>query len=228
MRSLVANAAPVPYALKQEIAERLGDGFLFEVYGSTELGVDTVLPPEEQLTRPGSCGRAVPGVELRVVGPDGAGLPPEEPGELQVRARGTFSGYHGREAVPDGWKSVGDVAHLDADGYLYIRDRPGDLVITGGMNVYPAEVEAVLHEHPDVLDAAVYGVPSAEWGETVHAVVVPRDGRELDVDALDAHVTQRLSSYKRPRTWQVRAELPRTESGKLLKRLLRAEHGFSG
>jgi acyl-CoA synthetase (AMP-forming)/AMP-acid ligase II len=228
MRSLVANAAPVPYALKQEIAERLGDSFLFEIYGSTELGVDTVLPPEEQLTRPGSCGRAVPGVELRVVGPDGAELPPGEPGELQVRARGTFSGYHGREAVPDGWKSVGDVAHLDADGYLYIRDRPGDLVITGGMNVYPAEVEAVLHEHPDVLDAAVYGVPSAEWGETVHAVVVPRDGRELDVDALAAHVSQRLSSYKRPRTWQVRAELPRTESGKLLKRLLRAEHGVSG
>ncbi len=227
MRSLVANAAPVPYALKQEIVERLGDSFLFEVYGSTELGVDAVLPPEEQLTRPGSCGRPVPGVELRVVGPDGAELPPEEPGELQVRARGTFSGYHGREAVPEGWKSVGDVAHLDADGYLYIRDRPGDLVITGGMNVYPAEVEAVLHEHPDVLDAAVYGVPSAEWGETVHAVVVPRDGRELDVDALDAHVAERLASYKRPRSWQVRAELPRTESGKLLKRLLRAEHGVS-
>ena len=162
-----------------------------------------------------------------MVGPDGAELPPEEPGELQVRARGTFSGYHGREAVPEGWKSVGDVAHLDADGYLYIRDRPGDLVITGGMNVYPAEVEAVLHEHPDVLDAAVYGVPSAEWGETVHAVVVPRDGRELDVDALDAHVAERLASYKRPRSWQVRAELPRTESGKLLKRLLRAEHGVS-
>jgi acyl-CoA synthetase (AMP-forming)/AMP-acid ligase II len=174
MRSLVANAAPVPYALKQEIVERLGDGFLFEVYGSTELGVDTVLPPDEQLARPGSCGRPVPGVELRVVGPDGAELPAGEPGELQVRARGTFSGYHGREAVPDGWKSVGDVAHLDADGYVYIRDRPGDLVITGGMNVYPAEVEAVLHEHPDVLDVAVYGVPSPEWGETVHAVVVPR------------------------------------------------------
>jgi acyl-CoA synthetase (AMP-forming)/AMP-acid ligase II len=228
MRSLVANAAPVPYALKQEIVEKLGDGFLFEVYGSTELGVDTVLPPEEQLARPGSCGRAVQGVELRVVGPDGAELPPGEPGELQVRARGTFRGYHGREALPDGWKSVGDVAHLDADGYLYIRDRPGDLVITGGMNVYPAEVEAVLHEHPDVLDAAVYGVPSPEWGETVHAVVVPRDGRELDVAALDAHVTQRLASYKRPRSWQVRSELPRTEAGKLLKRLLRAEHGVSG
>jgi acyl-CoA synthetase (AMP-forming)/AMP-acid ligase II len=225
MRSLVANAAPVPYALKQEIFAKLGDHFLFEVYGSTELGVDAVLPPEDQLARPGSCGKALPGVELRVVDEDGAELPAGEPGVLQVRSRTTFSGYHGRERLVDGWKSVGDLAHLDADGYLYIRDRPGDLVITGGMNVYPAEVEAVLHEHPDVLDVAVYGLPSTEWGETVHAVVVPRDGRALEVEALEEHVKKRLADYKRPRSWQVRAALPRTESGKLLKRLLRAEHG---
>ena len=181
MRSLVVNAAPVPYALKQEVIARFGDGFLFEVYGSTELGVDAVLPPEDQLARPGSCGKALPGVELRVVDDEGAELPAGEPGVLQVRSPTTFSGYHGREQLADGWKSVGDIAHLDADGYVYIRDRPGDLVITGGMNVYPAEVEAVLHEHPDVLDAAVYGLPSPEWGETVHAVVVPRDGHALAI-----------------------------------------------
>jgi acyl-CoA synthetase (AMP-forming)/AMP-acid ligase II len=224
MRSLVANAAPVPFALKQEIAQKLGEGFLFEVYGSTELGVDAVLPPEEQLLRPGSCGRAVPGVELRVVGPDGTPQPPGEPGELQVRSGSTFVGYHGQEPVADGWKSVGDMAHLDPDGYLYIRDRGGDLIITAGMNVYPAEVEAVLHAHPDVLDAAVFGLPSDEWGETVHAVVVPRAGRELDLAALDAHVAERLAGFKRPRSWQVRDELPRTEAGKLLKRVLRAEY----
>jgi acyl-CoA synthetase (AMP-forming)/AMP-acid ligase II len=224
MRSLVANAAPVPYALKQEIARKLGEGFLFEVYGSTELGVDAVLPPEEQLARPGSCGRAVPGVELRVVGPDGTPLPPGEPGELQVRSGSTFDGYHGREPVAEGWKSVGDMAHLDADGYLYIRDRGGDLIISAGMNIYPAEVEAVLHEHPDVLDAAVFGVPSEEWGETVHAVVVPREGHRIDFAALDAHVAERLAGFKRPRSWQLRDELPRTEAGKLLKRVLRAEH----
>jgi acyl-CoA synthetase (AMP-forming)/AMP-acid ligase II len=228
MRSLVVNAAPVPYALKQEAIARFGDGFLFEIYGSTELGVDAVLPPEEQLARPGSCGKALPGVELRVVDAEGAECPPGEPGVLQVRSRNTFSGYHGRERLDDGWKSVGDIAHLDGDGYVYIRDRPGDLVITGGMNVYPAEVEAVLHEHPDVLDVAVYGLPSTEWGETVHAAVVPRDGRALDVEALEAHVKQRLADYKRPRSWQVRAALPRTESGKLLKRVLRAEHRTSG
>ncbi|WP_214405551.1 class I adenylate-forming enzyme family protein [Pseudonocardia lacus] len=226
MRSLVANAAPVPYALKQEIVQKLGDGFLFEVYGSTELGVDAVLPPEEQLSRPGSCGRPIPGVEVRVVGPDGTPQPPGEPGELQVRSGSTFEGYHGRERLADGWKSVGDMAHLDEDGYLYIRDRGGDLVISAGVNIYPAEVEAVLHAHPDVLDVAVFGVPSEEWGESVHAVVVPRAGREIDIAALEAHVGEYLAGFKRPRSWQVRDELPRTEAGKLLKRVLRAEHGL--
>ncbi|MDN5857086.1 MAG: AMP-binding protein [Pseudonocardia sp.] len=227
MRSLVANAAPVPYALKQEIVAKLGDGFLFEVYGSTELGVDTVLPPEEQLTRPGSCGRALRGVELRVVDEDGHDLPPGQPGRLLVRSPGTFSGYHGRSeqvADPQGWKSVGDIAHLDPDGYLYIRDRRADLVITGGMNVYPAEVEGALHAHPDVLDAAVFGVPSPEWGQSVHAAVVARPGRVLDVAALQAHVAGQLAGYKRPRSWEVRDALPRTESGKVLKRVLREEY----
>jgi acyl-CoA synthetase (AMP-forming)/AMP-acid ligase II len=226
MRSLVANAAPVPFALKQEIAQKLGEGFLFEVYGSTELGVDAVLPPEEQLLRPGSCGRPIPGVEVRVVGPDGTPQPPGEPGELQVRSGSTFDGYHGREPVGEGWKSVGDMAHLDAEGYLYIRDRGGDLVISAGVNIYPAEIEAVLHAHPDVLDAAVFGLPSDEWGETVHAVVAPRPGRKIDIDDLEAHVTEHLAGFKRPRSWQVRDELPRTEAGKLLKRVLRAEHGL--
>ncbi|WP_219412373.1 class I adenylate-forming enzyme family protein [Pseudonocardia nigra] len=226
MRSLVANAAPVPYALKQEMAETLGEGFLFEVYGSTELGVDAVLEPEDQLRKPGSCGRPVPGVELRIVGPDGEQAAAGEPGQLYVRSASTFSGYHGRgpEGDAEGWKSVGDVAYLDEEGYLYICDRSGDLVITGGMNVYPAEVEAVLHGHPDVLDAAVFGVPSAEWGQTVHAAIVPRAGRRLEIAALEAYLAERLAGYKRPRSWEVREELPRTESGKLLKRVLRAEY----
>jgi acyl-CoA synthetase (AMP-forming)/AMP-acid ligase II len=227
MRSLVANAAPVPYALKQEIAERLGDGFLFEVYGSTELGVDAVLEPEDQLRKPGSCGRPVPGVELRIVGPDGEQAAAGEPGQLYVRSASTFSGYHGSggaEGDAEGWKSVGDVAYLDDEGYLHICDRGGDLVITGGINVYPAEVEAALHGHPDVLDAAVFGVPSAEWGQTVHAAIVARAGRRLEIAALEAYLAERLAGYKRPRSWEVREELPRTESGKLLKRVLRAEY----
>jgi acyl-CoA synthetase (AMP-forming)/AMP-acid ligase II len=227
MRSLVANAAPVPYALKQEVIAKLGDGFLFEVYGSTELGVDTILPPEDQLRKPGSCGRTYGTVQVRIVGPDGEELPAGEPGELFIRSTLALDGYH-RTAEPisdrDGWKSVGDIAYVDDEGYVYICDRRNDMIISGGMNIYPAEIEAVLHAHPDVMDAAVFGVPSDEWGESVHAVVQPKEGHGIDLDALQAHAGKHLAGYKRPRSWEVRDELPRTESGKLLKRVLRDEH----
>lgn len=228
LRSLVVNAAPVPYALKQEVVARLGEGFLYEIYGSTELGIATVLRPEDQLRKPGSCGRVLAGVGLRVIGEDGADVAAGVPGELFIRSANAMAGYHGSTErlaeVPGGWKSVGDVGWLDADGYLHICDRRADMVITGGMNVYPAEVEAALHAHADVADAAVFGVADDEWGERVHAVVAPRPGRQVDIPALDAFLSERLAGFKRPRSWSIRDELPRTESGKLLKRVLRAEH----
>jgi len=184
MRSLVANAAPVPYALKQEVIAKLGDGFLFEVYGSTELGVDTVLAPEDQLRKPGSCGKPYGGVELKIVGDDGKALPAGEPGELFIRTTLAMDGYHRTdeqlaELQQGEWKSVGDVAYLDDEGYLYICDRKKDMIISGGVNIYPAEIEAVLHAHPDVMDVAVFGVPSDEWGESVHAVVQPKTGHTV-------------------------------------------------
>jgi len=230
LRTVIANAAPVPYALKQEVVAKLGDEFLYEVYGSTELGIATVLHPEDQLRKPGSCGRPYGGIELRVVGDDGSEMPAGEPGELFVRTALAIDGYHHlteqmAELPGDGgWKSVGDIAWLDDEGYLHICDRKTDMVITGGMNVYPAEVEGVLHAHPDVADAAVIGVPDDEWGERVHAVVQPKAGRTVDPAELSAFVAGCLAGFKRPRSWEVRAELPRTESGKLLKRVLRAEH----
>ena len=228
MRTLVVNAAPVPYALKQEVIGRLGEGFLYEVYGSTELGIATVLRPEDQLRKPGSCGRAYGGVQLRVVGEDGTDVAAGVPGEVFIRSANAMAGYHASTEqlaeLPGDWKSVGDVGWLDGEGYLHICDRRTDMVITGGMNVYPAEVEAALHAHADVADAAVFGVADDEWGERVHAVVVPRPGRNVDLVALDTFVSGRLAGFKRPRSWSVCDELPRTESGKLLKRVLRAEH----
>jgi acyl-CoA synthetase (AMP-forming)/AMP-acid ligase II len=228
MRSLVANAAPVPYSLKREIVEKLGDWFLFEVYGSTELGVDTVLPPEDQLRKPGSCGRPYGGIRIRIVGEDGRELPPGEVGEVFVATPLAMDGYHRSPeqlAELDGeWKSVGDMGYLDEEGYLYICDRKKDMIISGGVNIYPAEIEAVLHAHPDVMDVAVFGIPNEEWGESVHAVVVPRPGADLDLAALEAYAAEHLAGYKRPRSWELRDELPRTESGKLLKRVLRDEH----
>jgi len=228
LRTLVVNAAPVPYALKQEVVARLGEGFLYEIYGSTELGIATVLGPDDQLRKPGSCGRPYAGVELRVVAEDGGDAPAGVPGDLFIRSANAMVGYHRSTEqlaeLPGGWKSVGDVGWLDGEGYLHICDRRTDMVITGGMNVYPAEVEAALHAHADVADAAVFGVVDDDWGERVHAVVAPRPGRHIDPTALDAFLSARLAGFKRPRSWSIREELPRTESGKLLKRVLRAEH----
>lgn len=228
LRALVVNAAPVPYAVKQEVVARLGPGFLYEIYGSTELGIATVLRPEDQLRKPGSCGRPYGDVGVRVVGDDGADVPAGVPGELYIRSANAMEGYHRSTErlaeLPGGWKSVGDVAWLDDEGYLHVCDRRTDMVITGGMNVYPAEVEAALHAHADVADAAVFGVADDEWGERVHAVVAPRPGRAVDPAALDAFLAGRLAGFKRPRSWSVRDQLPRTESGKVLKRVLRAEH----
>jgi acyl-CoA synthetase (AMP-forming)/AMP-acid ligase II len=233
MRCLIANAAPVPYSLKCEVIEKLGDGFLFEVYGSTELGVDTVLRPEDQLRKPGSCGKPYGGIELKVVRDDGSHAPAGEAGELFIRTGLAMDGYHktaeqltelGDDARQRDWKSVGDVAYIDDEGYVHICDRKKDMIISGGVNIYPAEIEAVLYAHPQVLDAAAFGIPDDEWGEAVHAIVQPKAGESIDVDALAAFASERLAGYKRPRSWEVRDELPRTESGKLLKRVLRDEH----
>ncbi|HEX3621749.1 MAG TPA: AMP-binding protein [Acidimicrobiales bacterium] len=230
LRSVIVDTAPVPYALKQEVLAKLGEGFLYEVYGSTELGIATVLAPRDQLRKPGSCGQPYGDIGLRVVGDDGVELAAGQAGELFVRTPQAIDRYHG--PVPqlrelpggEGWKSVGDVASIDEEGYLSICDRKTDMVISGGMNVYPAEVEAVLHGHPDVADVAVIGVPDDEWGERVHAVVVAKPGCRLRPPELDAFVAGQLANFKRPRSWDLRAELPRTESGKLLKRVLRDEH----
>jgi len=227
MRCLIANAAPVPYALKQEVVAKLGDGFLYEVYGSTELGIVTVLRPEDQLRKPGSCGKVYGGIGVRIVADDGSDAPVGEPGELFISTGLAMDGYHRTEeqltALDPVWKSVGDVAYADDEGYLHICDRKKDMIISGGVNIYPAEIEAVIHAHPDVLDAAVFGIPDDEWGESVYAIVQPKAGVTLDVDALRAFVDERVAGYKRPRAYEVRDELPRTDAGKLLKRVLRDE-----
>jgi acyl-CoA synthetase (AMP-forming)/AMP-acid ligase II len=229
MVTLIANAAPVPYSLKQEIVEKLGDGFLYEVYGSTELGVDTVLKPADQLRKPGSCGKPYGGIAIRIVKDDGTDAAPNEPGELFVSTTLAMDGYHRTEQQltelgGEEWKSVGDVAYVDDEGFVYICDRKKDMIISGGVNIYPAEIEAVLYAHPQVLDAAVFGIPDDEWGERVHAIVQPKPGETIDFDALRAFVEPRLAAYKRPRGYEAREALPRTDSGKLLKRVLRDEY----
>ncbi|HEX5615578.1 MAG TPA: AMP-binding protein [Acidimicrobiia bacterium] len=228
MRCLIANAAPVPYALKEEVIAKLGDGFLYEVYGSTELGVTTILEPADQLRKPGSCGLPYGGVRIRIIRDDGSEADPGEPGELFIDTTLAMDGYHRSDEqlsqLTDGtWKSVGDIAYVDDEGYVHICDRKKDMIISAGVNIYPAEIEAVLHSHPLVLDCAVFGIPDDEWGEAVHAIVQPKPGAALDLDEVRAFVEPQLGRYKRPRTYEMREELPRTDAGKLLKRVLRDE-----
>ena len=228
MRCLIANAAPVPYALKQEVVAKLGDGFLYEVYGSTELGIVTVLKPADQLRKPGSCGKVYGGIEVKLVREDGTEADVGEPGELFIRTGLAMDGYHRTdeqlaELSDGGWKSVGDVAYRDDEGFLFINDRKKDMIISGGVNIYPAEIEAVLHEHPQVLDVAVFGIPDDEWGESVYAVVQAKAEETIDLTELRVFVEARVAGYKRPRRYELRDELPRTDAGKLLKRVLRDE-----
>ncbi|MEU8303530.1 AMP-binding protein [Actinomadura sp. NPDC048955] len=230
LRRVIANAAPWPFELKRRYVDRIGDGSLFEVYGSTELGVDTVLRPEDQMRKPGSCGRAAPGVEIALFGEDGGPVEePHVPGDLYVRGTGTFNAYYKAEgkfqdASRGDWLTVGDIAYRDEEGFYYICDRRTDMIISGGMNIYPAEIEAVLTAHPAVADAAVFGVPSDEWGESVHAaIVLAPDGAATD-DDLRAFCREHLAAYKTPRGFDRLSEIPRNPSGKTLKRQLRAPY----
>jgi fatty-acyl-CoA synthase/long-chain acyl-CoA synthetase len=227
MRIMLANAAPWSFALKQAYLADFPAESLWEVYGSTELGVDTLLAPADQLRKPGSCGLPAPGVEIKLFDDDGNEVTePMVPGELYVRSTSVFDTYHKAQDKYDedtrgDFHTVGDVAYRDDEGYLYICDRKKDMIISGGMNIYPAEIEAALEQHADVFDVAVFGIPSEEWGESVHAAVVAAQGATLDEAAVIAHAREHLAGYKVPRSVTFIDELPRTGSGKILKRVLR-------
>ncbi len=230
MRRLIANAAPWSYALKLMYLDYFPAESLFEVYGSTELGVNCVLRPEDQLRKPGSCGKPAPMVEIKLFDDDGnevLGSGPEHTGELFVKSPSVFADYYKQhdKFLADskhGYQTVGDIAYRDDEGYIYICDRKKDMIISGGMNIYPAEIEAALEHHEDVLEVAVFGTPSDEWGENVHAVVVVREGGSMtDHDVMD-FARQHLAHYKVPRSVTFIDELPKTGSGKVLKRELRA------
>jgi acyl-CoA synthetase (AMP-forming)/AMP-acid ligase II len=179
-----------------------------------------------------SCGRALPGTEIRIVDPFGETLPTGEVGEVVARGPQLMDGYWNQpdetaRVLRDGWLWTGDAGSLDDAGYLTIRDRIRDMVVTGGENVYPREVEGVLAMHPDVLDVAVIGLPDERWGEAVHALVVVEPGTALDEASLETHCRAHLAGFKVPRRFEVVASLPRNASGKVLKAELRAERSQS-
>jgi long-chain acyl-CoA synthetase len=223
---VVHGAAPCPPEVKRQMIEWWGPIF-HEHYGTTEAGLVCRASSAEWLQRPGTVGRPWPGRVVRVYDEQGAVLPPNAAGEvyMSLGSLPDFT-YHNspaeRAAVTrDGLVTNGDVGYLDDDGYLYLCDRKRDVVITGGVNVYPAEVEAVLAGHPAVADCAVFGVPDAEFGEALTAVVQLQHGVEVTSSELKSFVSGRLASYKVPRQIEARGSLPRDDSGKVFKRLLR-------
>ncbi|MFM7508566.1 MAG: AMP-binding protein, partial [Actinomycetota bacterium] len=230
LRSVLHGAAPCPPSVKRAAIEWWGP-IVTEYYGGTEGGFLSVISASEWLERPGSVGRPMPVVEVRIVGDDGTELPPGETGDIWFRnLLGSDFEYHN---APDktasahrdgGFGTLGDVGHVDAEGYLHLSDRKIDMVVSGGVNIYPAEVEGVLAEHPAVADVAVFGIPEPDMGESVHAALSLRSGWTWD-DSLEAELDEwcraNLAGFKRPRSYEVHDELPRNEVGKLAKRPLR-------
>ena len=229
VRAWIYGGGPIGAEVARQLAAAYRSDRFYQVYGMTETGpVGTTLYPEEQVERAGSIGRvALPGVDLRVVQADGRDAAPGETGEIWLRSGSTMVGYLDDSAAtraafaPGGWYQSGDLARLDEAGYLYIVDRMKDMIVTGGENVYSKEVEDALATHPGVADAAVFGRPHPEWGETVVARIVAKTGEGLTPEALAEFLAPRLARYKIPREFALVESLPRTPTGKLQKYLLR-------
>jgi acyl-CoA synthetase (AMP-forming)/AMP-acid ligase II len=216
---------------------KLFPGVMHQVYGMTEAsGMVTALGPADHddpavAHRLVSAGTPIHGVEIEIRDPaTGAPVPTGEPGEIWVRGEQLMGGYWGKPdataaaITPDGWLRSGDGGHMDADGYVYITDRIKDMIISGGENIYPAEIERVLAEHRSITDVAVIGVPDERWGEVPKAIVVPADGATVDADALIAYCREHLAAFKCPKSVDVLDELPRNLTGKVLKKQLRAPY----
>ena len=231
LRYIFYGGAPMPAALLEEAMQVFGCGFV-QMYGMTETsGTIVALPPDDHDpahgTRLNSVGLPLPGVELKICDADGQPCASGATGEILTRSIANMSGYFerpGETAVTidtQGWLRTGDAGYLDEHGYLFLRDRVKDMIITGGENVYPAEVENALRSHPGVLDVAVIGVADAKWGEIVTAIVVPRSDADRQEDSIIEFAHTRIARYKCPKRVEFMAALPRNASGKILRRELR-------
>ena len=233
MKSLMQSSAPIPFPTKEWIIGNFNNAGLHEVYGGTETAVVTYLAPEEQLKRPGSVGRALPNIEVKLVDEEGNEVGQGEVGQLVTRLRtdpkSAVSEYYKDEkatkaSFKDGWFSSGDMARMDEDAFYYLVDRKFDMIISGGENIYPAEIEEVLYRHGKILESAVIGVPDDEWGEQVKAVVVLKEGKSATAEEIIDYCREHLASYKVPRTVDFVSDLPKTDTGKILKKLIKAPY----
>ena len=227
---IVHSAAPCPLEVKSQMMEWWGP-VIWETYGGME-GAATIAKPYRWLEKPGTVGRAVAGMKVRILDDDGNELPTGEIGNVYLEPEFDTFEYRNEPELTASVRrgrafTLGDIGYLDVDGYLFLRDRAKDMIISGGVNIYPAEVESVLSSHPLVGDVAVIGIPDPEWGEQVKAVVELVEGAHASAELggeLIAFCRERMSGYKCPRSVDFTDELPRTDGGKLYKRLLREKY----
>jgi long-chain acyl-CoA synthetase len=227
LRVMIHSAAPCPVDVKQRMLEWWGP-VVYEYYAATE-GGGTLATPEEWLKKPGTVGKPWPMSEIRILDDDGQPVAAGEPGTVWIRMGDYSFEYHkDKEKTASSWKdgffTVGDMGYLDEDGYLFLHDRKADMIISGGVNIYPAEVESAFLTNPKVGDVAVFGIPNDDWGEEVKAVVQPAEGIEPGpelAEELTTFLTERVAKYKVPRSIDFVEELPRDPNGKLYKRKLR-------
>ena len=230
------GAAPMPPPLLKKGIEKIGPVFMQD-YGASEAGALTILDiedhvvdgPPEKVKRLASCGKPIPGVSVQVLNEKGEEVKPGEIGELTTKSPMVMKGYwklpeETEATLRDGRFYTGDLCTVDEEGYIYVKDRKKDMIISGGFNIYPFELESVLQEHPAIADAAVFGIPDEQWGEAVCAHVVLREGMKATEDEIIGFMKENLASYKKPKQIEFVAELPRTLSGKILKRDLRKKY----
>ena len=226
LRILMVGAAPLLTKTKEEILKYFTGGNLYEFYAASELGMVTTLKPEDQMRKIRCCGKPFPGVEIKLLDKAGNEVPRGEVGELYMRGFNTFDEYYknpeATKAARIGeWKTVGDMAKMDEEGYFYIVDRKKDMVISGGVNIYPVEIDEVIQKCPKVLEVAVIGVPDEIWGESLKAIVVLKAGETATEEEIKQFCEGKLAKYKIPRTVEFWSELPKTPSGKTQKNVIR-------
>jgi fatty-acyl-CoA synthase len=234
LRFLMVGGQPISAAFTERAQAAFPHTDVVQVYGLTEGGGSVTFVPTHALrSKPGSAGRPSMHAEIRLVDEFDEEVPAGMDGEILVRAPSVTAGYWDDPELTatllrDGWLHTGDIGHLDEDGFLYVSGRKTDLIISGGMNIFPAEIEEVLRGHPAIADVAVFGVPHPKWGESVCAVVEPAEGRSVDERDVIAYCYERLAGYKKPSRVEVVAALPRTAMGKARKHLLRERFAAEG
>jgi long-chain acyl-CoA synthetase len=227
LRLILHGGAPCPVPVKRQVLDAFPRTEVWEFYGASE-GAGTRISPQEWLEHPGSVGKPWPGIEVKILDDDGDELPAGQTGRIYLvpPASQGFAYHNDDDKTAAAWSgnayTVGEMGHVDADGYLYITDRASDMILRGGVNVYPREVEEVLYHHPAVVDCAAFGVPDERYGERLKAMVEVRN--PVDADELLAHCHERLSKFKCPEIMEIVETLPRDPNGKVLKRRLREEH----